>query len=81
MADDGLSEQERLIEGIASQIRRTDAKRGPLAWWHLIGEAERERYRAKARNHIAQVGWNGEVPSAKTLYVKLWATGSAYRRR
>jgi hypothetical protein len=51
------TDQQLLIEGIASQIRRADAN-GALPWWHLIGEEERERYRSKARNHIDQVGWN-----------------------
>lgn len=42
-----------MIEGVASQMRRTDAPLGPIPWWDLAGTAERERYRAKARNHLA----------------------------
>jgi len=54
--EETTDERARLIEGIASQMRRADAGK-TIPWWHLTDEAERELYRAKARNHIKQVGW------------------------
>ncbi len=45
-----------MIEGIASQMRRGDAPPGPLTWWHLLDEVERDRWRRKAIAHIEQVG-------------------------
>ena len=56
MNEETTDERARLIEGIASQMRRADAGK-TIPWWHLTDEAERELYRAKARNHIKQVGW------------------------
>ncbi len=50
------SVRDLMIEGIASQMRRNE-EAGHLAWWHLIDEEERNRWRRKARSHIEQVGW------------------------
>lgn len=47
-----------MIEGIASQMRRGDGPPGPLPWWHLLDEEERDHWRCKALAHIEQVGWS-----------------------
>ena len=51
-----LTDKERLIDGIAAQMRRADSDE-PLPWWHQISEEARERWRSKARSHIDQLGW------------------------
>lgn len=55
--DDVTEREFFLIEGIASQMRKSDTAPDSILWWHQITKAEREIYREKARNHIAQLGW------------------------